>query len=167
MPTIEEEIFNRARGTVSVGPAMKSQQTIDDVFNKSRTTGYEALDKPSNIKSAPYVSTHFNQTEENWVADGSGGLMLDLQSGCQMRAKWDWNNSTANGRWSPPQQAYRFRRTFIPTIAEPFDSGESVITTKNKMLGRGKALSIRFEQEAQKDMQIMGYTIQWSVKGKM
>jgi len=44
MPTIEEEIFNRARGTVSIGPALKTEQTIDEIFEKSRTTGYEALD---------------------------------------------------------------------------------------------------------------------------
>ena len=41
MPTIEEEIFNRARGTVSIGPALKTEQTIDEIFEKSRTTGYE------------------------------------------------------------------------------------------------------------------------------
>jgi len=130
-------------------------------------TGYEALDKPSNVKTAPYISVHFNQTEENWVADGSGSFELDLQSGCQLRAKWDWNNSSANGRWSPAQQAYRFRRAFIPAGAGVFDSGESVITTKNKVLGRGKALSLRFEQESGKDMQLTGYTVQWSIKGKM
>ncbi|MGL1886315.1 MAG: hypothetical protein OCD76_07350 [Reichenbachiella sp.] len=130
-------------------------------------TGYESLDKPSNKKTVPYISTHFLQTEENWVSDGAGGFKLDLQSGCQMRAKWDWNNSTDNGRWSPAQQAYRFRRTYIPTGLGTFDSGEKVITTKNKMLGRGQALSIRFEQEANKDMQLLGYTSQFSIKGKM
>ena len=56
---------------------------------------------------------------------------------------------------------------FVPTGAGVFDSGESVITTKNKMLGRGNALSIRFEQEAGKDMQLLGYTVQFSVKGRM
>lgn len=130
-------------------------------------TGYETLDKPSNKKSAPYITTHFLQTEENFIADGSGGFKLDLQSGCQMKAKWDWNNSIANGRWSPPQQAYRFRRLFVPTGLGVFDSGETVITTKNKMLGRGQALSVRFEQEAGKDMQLLGYTVQFSVKGRM
>ena len=130
-------------------------------------TGHETLGKPSNKKVAPYITTHFRKTEENWIADGSGGFELDLQSGCQMRAKWDWNESSANGRFSPPQQAYRFRRIYLPTTAEPFDSGETVITTKNKILGRGQAVSIRFEQESGKDMQLLGYTAQWSIKGRM
>ena len=131
-------------------------------------TGYETLDKPSNKKSAPYIVTHFLQTEQNWVSDGAGGFEHDFQSGCTMRAKWDWNNSSANGRWSPPQQAYRFSRTFIaPDVAGVFDSGERVITTKSKMLGRGKALSIRFEQVEGKDMQVLGYTTLFSVKGKV
>ena len=130
-------------------------------------TGYETLAKPSNKKVAPYITTHFAKTEQNWVADGSGGFALDLQSGCQMRAKWDWNDSSTNGRWAPAQQVYRFRRTNIPSGAGAFDSGETVISTKNKMLGRGNALSVRFEQEAGKDMQLLGYTVQWSVKGRM
>ena len=130
-------------------------------------TGYETLDKPSNKKVVPYINTHFLQTEQNWVSDGVGGLTLDLQSGCQMRAKWDWNDSSANGRWSPAQQAYRFRRTNIPSGAGAFNSGETIITTKNKVLGRGKALSLRFEQAAGKDFQLLGYTVQWSIKGKM
>lgn len=131
-------------------------------------TGYDTLDKPSNKKSVPYITTHFLQTEENWVSDGSGGLELDLPSGCQMSAKWDWNSTSSNGRWSPSQQAYRFTRVFTPpSVAGVFDSGERVINTKNKMLGRGQALSIRFEQEAGKDMKLLGYTAQWSVKGRM
>jgi hypothetical protein len=130
-------------------------------------TGYESLDKPSNTKKAPYITTHFYKTEENFVDDGSGGLKLDLQSGCQLKAKWDWNDSAANGRWSPSQQAYRFRRNYIPTSAGVFDSGETIITTKNKVLGRGKALSLRFEQEPQKDMQLLGYTNSWSIKSNM
>lgn len=130
-------------------------------------TGHEALQKPSNSKSAPTLMTHFRQTEENWIADGGGGYELDLQSGCQLRAQWDYDNSSANGRYAPYQQAYRFRRMFVPTAVEPFNSGQSVISTRNKVLGRGKALSLRFEQEANKDFQLLGYTIQWSIKGKM
>lgn len=157
--------------TYSMDFAFKTSASFQDFSTNYTTaymeTGYETLNKPSNKKTAPYVVTHFNQTEENFVADGSGGFKLDKQSGCQMRAKWDWNNSSANGRWSPSQQAYRFRRLFVPTGAGAFDSGESVVTTKSKILGRGKALSLRFEQEANKDMQLMGYTLQWSIKGKM
>jgi len=130
-------------------------------------TGYEALDKPSNKKSAPYITTHFKQTEENFISDGAGGVKLDKQSGCQLRAKWDWANSSANGRWSPNQQAYRFRRIFVPSGVGVFDSGNDVITTKNKVLGSGKALSLRLEQEANKDFQLLGYTISWSIKGKI
>lgn len=131
-------------------------------------TGYDALEKPSNTKTAPYVFTHFLQTEENWVSDGAGGLQLDKQSGCQLRSKWDWNDTSANGRWGPAQQAYRFRRPFTPPdVAGTFDSGELVTSTKNKVLGRGKALSLRFEQEDGKDMQLLGWTVQWTIKASL
>jgi len=180
--TLGTEASDEMKVIINVG-AVTSTQSYGITFgNKTSTsfqdfstdyptayieTGHETLGKPSNKKTAPYLTTHFRQTEENWIADGSGGFELDLQSGCQMRAKWDWNNSSANGRFSPPQEVYRFRRLYLPTQAEAFDSGETVITTKNKILGRGQALSIRFEQEAGKDMQLLGYTAQWSVKGKM
>jgi len=155
--------------TVKVG--RRDDTTFQDFGSDYPTayleTGHETLQKPSNAKSAPTLVTHFKQTEENWISDGGGGFELDLPSGCQLRAQWDWNNSDANGRFAPYQQVYRFRRAFTPVQAEPFDSGESVITTKNKIRGRGKALSLRFEQEANKDFQLLGYTIQWSIKSKM
>ena len=157
--------------TYSVRFATKTDATFQDFGYNYPTayieTGYETLNKPSNKKVVPYINTHFVQTEENFIDDGSGGLILDKQSGCQMRAKWDWNDSGDNGRWSPAQQAYRFRRMYIPDIAGPFLSGETVTTTKNKMLGRGESLSIRFEQEANKDMKLLGYTCTYSVKGRM
>ena len=130
-------------------------------------TGYESLDKPSNSKSAPYTNVHFLQTEENWIDDGAGGLMLDLQSGCKLRAKWDVNSSANNGRWSPPQQAYKFRRMYVPETAGEFLSGETIIASRLKVLGRGKILSLRFEQEVGKDMKILGYTTVYSIKGRM
>ena len=160
-----------ATQTYSVDFAYKTDISFQD-FSVNYTTayietGYETLDKPANSKTSPSMYLHFKQTEENYVADGSGGLTLDLQSGCQLRSKWDWNDSTANGRWGPNQQAYKFRRMYIPDVAGPFLSGETVISTRLKVLGRGKALSLRFEQEANKDMQLLGYTTLYSVKGRM
>ena len=157
--------------TYSVDFAFKTDTGFQD-FGTDYTTafieaGYETLDKPSNSKVAPYTYLHFKQTEENFVSDGLGGLKLDLQSGCQLQSQWDWNDSTANGRWGPSQQAYKFRRVYIPLAAGPFLSGETVVSTKLKVLGRGKALSLRFEQEAGKDMQLLGYTTVYSVKGRM
>ena len=130
-------------------------------------TGYESLDKPSNTKSAPMTGVHFLQTEESFIDDGSGGLVLDFQSSCKLSAKWDANSSNINGRWSAPQQAYRFRRTFVPDVAGPFLSGETIIATRMKVLGRGKILSLRFEQEVGKDMKILGYSTVYGMKGRM
>lgn len=139
----------------------------EDIPTAYLETGYETLGKPSNNKEAPYITTHFKQTEENWISDGGDGFILDNQSGCQLQSKWDWNNSDANGKWGPQHQAYRFKRLYTPSGAEPFDSGEQVITTKNKVKGRGKALSLRFEQEFGKDMQLLGYTVQWSMSARI
>lgn len=130
-------------------------------------SGYETLGKPSNKKVAPYVTTHFKQTETAWVDLGGGDLDLNNQSSCLVSTKWDWNDTDANGRFGPSQEAYRFRRFFMPTGAGAFNSGETVITSKIKVRGRGKSLSVRFEQSAGKDFQLLGYSIQYSMKGGM
>lgn len=160
-----------ATQTYSVDFAYKTDILFQDYSTDYTTafveTGFESLDKPSNVKAAPSTFIHFKQTEENFVSDGAGGLKLDLQSGCQLRSKWDWNNSSVNGRWGPTQQAYKFRRMYIPDVAGPFLSGETVISTRLKVLGRGKALSLRFEQETGKDMQILGYTTVYNMKGRL
>ena len=178
----EDVVYLVADVTYEAGTPPSGQNFHLDVATKTNTlfqdfssdyptayieTGYETLGKPSNKKIAPYTTVHFLQTEQNWIDDGAGGLTLDNPSSCTMRSKWDWNNSSTNGRWSPEQQAYRFRRINIPLEAGPYDSGEQVITTRNKILGRGNALQLRFEQSSQKDMKILGYTTTYSVKGKM
>ena len=152
--------------------ATKADTSFQDFSTNFSTayfeSGFETLGKPSNSKNAPYVTMHFKQTEQNWVSDGSGGLELDLQSSCKFRPKWDFNNSSVNGRWGPAQEAYRFRRPFTPpSVAGAFDSGEDIINTRNKVLGRGKALSLRFEQTTGKDFQLLGYTIQWSMNARI
>ena len=104
------------------------------------------------------------QTEQNWVDDGEGGLELDNPSSCLMTSKWDWNDTSANGRFSDQQEIYRRRRLLIPSGAGEFDSGEEYLTYKPRVRGRGKAVRFKFEQKETMDMKILGWTITWSMK---
>lgn len=157
--------------SVGLAFATKTDGDFEDFGSQFDTayldTGYETLGKPSNKKVAPYVTTHFKQTETAWVDLGGGDLDLNNKSSCLVSTKWDWNDTNANGRFGPSQEAYRFRRFFMPTGAGAFNSGETVITSKIKVRGRGKSLSVRFEQSAGKDFQLLGYSIQYSMKGGM
>lgn len=124
----------------------------------------ESLGSPSNSKRISDMSTMMVQTEQNWVDDGEGGLELDKPSSCLMTSKWDWNDTSANGRFSDQQEIYRRRRLLIPSGAGEFDSGEEYLVYKPRVRGRGKAVRFKFEQQANKDMKILGWTITWSMK---
>jgi hypothetical protein len=131
-------------------------------------TAEETLGKPHNTKRSPYIVMSFLKTETGFQTDGNGDLVLKNPSSCLMKAMWDWNITDAGHRWSPQQQLYRFRGSYLPTgPSDLFDTGESIITTKTKVAGRGKAMSMRLDAEDGKDMQILGWTIQWAVKGRL
>ncbi len=69
-------------------------------------------------------------------------------------------NSITSGKWGNEFQAYRLTRFYTPTGAEdPFDNGDSVIVTKNKVRGSGKALSLKITSESGKDMKLLGWAL--------
>lgn len=80
-------------------------------------------------------------------------------SACWVSSQWDWNNSAVQGKWSEEFNAYRFLKPtpVNPALGDPFDYGETVIITKNKLRGRGRALSLLFEAEYTKDLKLLGW----------
>lgn len=124
----------------------------------------ETLGAPSNTKRVSKMTTQMVETEQNWIDDGAGGLTLDSPSSCLLTSKWDWNDSDANGKWGTAQEIYRRRRLLIPTGTGPYDTGEEYVTYQPKIKGRGGSLRLRFEQSPNKDMKILGWTMQWSMK---
>lgn len=106
-------------------------------------------------KQTPYVVVHMKRTEK-------GVLVGDplFPSGCIMRCQWDWTNSIVSRRWSSPAQVYRYNKLrIIEDIDDTYDTGYQLVSTKNKVRGRGKAFSLYFETEAGKDCQLLGWSI--------
>lgn len=128
-------------------------------------TGYESLGDPMRDKQAQYVWTYFNRTETGFETSGTG-VDFDYPSGCQMRAKWEWTDSSNSGRWSAQQQVYRLNRNWIPDDAsDTFENGFPVVETKTKVRGKGKSLTLRFDSEDGKDFQLLGWSIPYSGVG--
>ena len=123
-------------------------------------TGYEMLGDSMRDKQATYVFCYFNRTEEEFVDNGDG-VVFDYPSSCRMYGKWDWTSTNTANKWSDPQQVYRFLRNFTPAVGS-FDYSYDVIETKNKVRGKGKALSLRFESEEGKDFQLLGWAINYT-----
>lgn len=105
-------------------------------------------------KQIQYITTHLERTEDGFDSE----LSSTSKSSCFMQARWDFGNSLNSGKLGQKQQIYRLRRDYIPSgTGDEFDYGQSVITTKNKVRGRGKALSLRFETEPGKDCILYGW----------
>lgn len=117
----------------------------------SFTGGDSAIEKQS-----PYLVVSFERTES-----GVDSNLVPLQqSSCFVRSQWDWSNTVASKKWSPLFQAYRYKRpVFVTGLTDTYDNGFEVISTKSKLRGRGKALSLYFETEASKDCRILGWNI--------
>ena len=122
-------------------------------------TGYDTLNDIATRKLMNYLTTSFERTEDGFVADVNGDLEPTNQSGCTIFVKWDFADHSNSGKFSTSFQAYRLLRKYIPVDAnDNFDYGQSVITTKNKVRGRGRSLSIRFQSDAGKNCKIIGWS---------
>ena len=57
-------------------------------------------------------------------------------------------------------QAYRYRKQYTPSGPEDdYDTGFEVVSSRNKLRGRGKAFSIYFETEPNKDCRLIGWSL--------
>lgn len=117
------------------------------------------LGKLANSKSAPAVAVQFRRTEEN--KDDNG---YDFPSSCFLSAKWDYNNTGSASKWQSTQQAYRLKNYSTTNGAV---QAEDVIYYKARIRGRGKAVTLRFEQEQGKDFQLLGYSVDYQMKSRM
>lgn len=106
-------------------------------------------------KQIPYLTMSFVRTENG--AD-TNGVPLQ-QSSCLMRTQWNFANAIQSNKWSALQQAYRYRKVNYQGVGSFFDTGFSVIQSKNKVRGRGRAFALYFETEPGKDCQILGWNI--------
>ena len=128
-------------------------------------TGYMSGGEFMLNKQVPYVTFYFERTETGFDTVG-----LDLvprnQSSCKVRSLWEWSDSINSGRWGREFQAYRYNRHFIPsTSASPFDYGQNVIVTKNKLRGKGRVLSLYISTEPGKDCRLLGWSMMVSADG--
>lgn len=120
-------------------------------------TGYELLGDSMRRKQANYLVVHQQRTEDGFYEDG-GALLEKHPSSCIVQAQWDFTNSANSGKWGNPFQTYRYKRLYIPTgPSDTFDYGWEVVTTKNRLRGSGRALSLKFTTEAGKDCHILGW----------
>lgn len=123
-------------------------------------TGYELFGDTQRKKGTNYLTLHYQQTEDGFTDDGSGNLSPTNESGCLVQVQWDFADSYASNKWGRNFQGYRLKRPYIPTdVNDTFDYGWSVVTTKNRLRGSGKAMSLKFTTQAQKNCHLLGWAM--------
>ena len=108
---------------------------------------------------APVLISHMERTEDGFEVNPEDPLGQELiltnSSGCLLSYGWDWATSYKN-----PMQIYRFHRNYVPSgTDDPFNYGVDVITTRNRIRGKGHSLGVRLDSEAGKDCRILGLGI--------
>jgi len=127
-------------------------------------TGYNGGGDYQRNKQTPYVTFHFEKTEDGFYTDELGDIYPTHESSCKVQAQWEWANSAMSGRWGKEFQAYRHKRAYIPeSAADGYDNGFSVVTTKNRLRGKGKVLSLQLKTEPLKDCKLLGWSTITSV----
>lgn len=120
----------------------------------------------SSDKQTTSLVMHFNRTENGYQLDGDA-LLFDNPSSCTVTPQWEWTNSAHAGKWGQPFEAYRLPRAYYPTgLGDPFNYSYTVITSKNGIRGRGRALSLRMESKPEHDLHILGWGLELKVDEK-
>lgn len=123
-------------------------------------TGYVTGGDTSRQKQVPSLTVHCNRTETTATEEG-----VNNESSCLLQSQWEWTNDPYANKWGPTIQAYRLPRPQIRGIDQPVAEGIQVVTTRNKLRGRGRTVSLMFSTEAGKDCQLLGWSMLASANG--
>ena len=141
-------------------------------------TGYETLGKFSNKKAVSQAKVFFRKTETTITGYEADSYVFDYPSACLFQARWDFDKSAAYGKYTGilngegrcrAMQLYKpMQRGFIPDVYPyTFDTGESLISKKFNIRGNGDAVQFVFQAEPEKDMQLLGYSVGYTMRGGM
>lgn len=127
-------------------------------------TGYMSGGDNQRDKGVPYITTYFKRTEDGFDTN----MVPKNQSSCRLQSMWEWANSSNSNKWGRPFQAYRYNRLYMPANSnDPFNTGQELITTKSKLRGNGRTLSLKFSTEPEKDLHLYGWSMVMSVAGNV
>tara|TARA_R110000772_G_scaffold144025_1_gene253578 strand:- start:9378 stop:11765 length:2388 start_codon:yes stop_codon:yes gene_type:complete len=122
-------------------------------------TGYGPQGDFQRRKQVTKLTSYMLKTEDGFEMDGED-IVPSNPSSCIVQARWDWHNSPNGNRWGRENQIYKNKRLYIPDdVSDGYDDGELVITTKTKLRGHGKTLSLLFKTEPEKACKLLGWSM--------
>lgn len=149
-PTVTYSFANYTDSDLYDWSSSGTDYTYDAYIIAAFTTGGE----PRSRKQIPYLHAYFYRTETGF----DGSLNPVGASSCLFSTYWSWTDNIAANKWSSPRQAYRYRRSYTPTgPSDPYETGDTIIYSKNKVRGFGRSFAFKFEAEDGKDLHIYGW----------
>jgi len=127
-------------------------------------TGYMSGGDFQRYKQVPYLTVHSRRTETGFDTEYN----LVGQSSCKVGSMWEWTNSINSNRWGREFEAYRLNRLWMPaSSSDSYEDGFSVVTTKNKLRGKGRVLSLKFSTSPGKNLHLYGWSMILGVNGNV
>lgn len=122
-------------------------------------TGYGPQGDFQRRKQVPYITNYLLRTEDGFE-ETSEGVTPKNQSSCLLQARWEWANSPNGNKWGRSFETYRYNRFYMPEdIDDGYDTGDTVIVTKNKLRGHGRTLSLKYTTSPTKDCRLLGWSM--------
>ena len=115
-------------------------------------------------KTEMVAKFYFNRTEVEYDA----GLELFKQSSAQLTAFWNFSDASSSDAKHGPVEVYKLQRyTSVDVLAPdtPFEYGRDVVMTQERVRGKGMAVDLLLESDENKDLQLLGWTAQFSTDG--
>lgn len=147
-------------------------------------TGWDSSAGFQRRKQAPVIHVFNKRTGTGWTDAGGGDWSEDNEGSTLMTPFWDWteatqwdvpsaptaqepwdasaNNYGLSGKIGKQVETYRHVRAFTPLATSDVD-GYPVLATRNKVRGRGRVLSMRFDGAATKDSHLLGFTMNYKI----
>ena len=185
--SIENAVYypsaQQAEDTLSVAynfssPTNKQFKDFGEDQSAYLISGFETLGKFANKKSISQAKVYFRKTETEITGYSDNTYTYDFPSSCLFQARWDFDNTDAFCKFSgllptsgkgKEMQLYKpMQRGFIPTeYPYTFNTGESLISKKFNIRGNGDSVQFVFRAEEEKDLQLLGYSVNFTMRGKM
>lgn len=133
------------------------------VYSSYLVTQPETVQNFSRKKGVPLMTAMFRRTEKQ-ITGFNGTYEFDAPSSCLVSLKFDWDQN----KTTSPREAYRalplgYAASSIPQTLE---LRNEIVTFKDKIRGVGRAVQVRFESTEDNRLDLYGYSIQYSIKGR-
>lgn len=109
-------------------------------------------------KELPYLLVHLRDVSTGLFKDDEDEVYIVNDSSCKASILWNWAKDKRSNRWSREFEVYRKRNNFFWDYDDFFKDFE-VITSKTKLRGSGRVLSLRFETSEGKACDLVGWSM--------